>query len=572
MKKLLLILLLVLVLCACGKTEVPPEVLPESENSSSEEEPYEWHPLVYDRVDKHIFEYEFRHNFWAEELSERGISVSIENREFTGKEEWKAELVFKNSKTELSVPFGGIFDFNGNIYYGKVLFPDEKTAVFCGNKKALFFSTETLEVWDFVPEIPDFGKEDIWINGAGTNEKTGEILLFATPMDHFQTGEVETKALVFDKKGKFLGQSETKLRGTAKSGEKNIPFFFTKSAYFEYCGEAFLNLGYEIINLENKTVWKESDDRITAENEEHLLEISFVSPKQTEEGKSGYLAVLYKNGKAVNSMIFPEPKFCDPNYAGSDEKEFPKLTVKGETAVFRFDYFAMTLTLDFEKHSHKLEFNPTDANIDEYSEPIESSNGLYSICFFGRYGAGDISYRHVSLRDNISGTHRYIGEIGGMYGGYNGIGFLKNNDIYIYDNYSLKILDVFTLKVKFDINKNFPLGHDEETNSGRGILTFRRDPNDFSYIIVYYEYENGLQWDENDNIKNSNYKIGFLDSEGKLLESYDTGYPLMGDPFGLCNVDMRYSEDELTLIVTGNRGTVCLEGVFNMETKEFKVI
>ncbi len=38
MKKLFLILLLVLVLCACGKTEVSPEVLPESESSSSEEE------------------------------------------------------------------------------------------------------------------------------------------------------------------------------------------------------------------------------------------------------------------------------------------------------------------------------------------------------------------------------------------------------------------------------------------------------------------------------------------------------------------------------------------------------
>ena len=37
MKKLLLILFLVLALCACGKTEVSPEVLPESESSSSEE-------------------------------------------------------------------------------------------------------------------------------------------------------------------------------------------------------------------------------------------------------------------------------------------------------------------------------------------------------------------------------------------------------------------------------------------------------------------------------------------------------------------------------------------------------
>ena len=35
---------------------------------------------------------------------------------------------------------------------------------------------------------------------------------------------------------------------------------------------------------------------------------------------------------------------------------------------------------------------------------------------------------------------------------------------------------------------------------------------------------------------------------------------------------MRYSEKELTIIAFGERGGVCFEGTFNMETKEFKVI
>ena len=29
--------------------------------------------------------------------------------------------------------------------------------------KAVFFDTETLEVWDFEPEFPDFEKENLWI-------------------------------------------------------------------------------------------------------------------------------------------------------------------------------------------------------------------------------------------------------------------------------------------------------------------------------------------------------------------------------------------------------------------------
>ena len=159
-----------------------------------------------------------------------------------------------------------------------------------------------------------------------------------------------------------------------------------------------------------------------------------------------------------------------------------------------------------------------------------------------------------------------------MYGGYGEVGFLKNNDIYSYSLSELKIIDPKTLEIKFDINKNFPLGYNKENDSGRGLLTFRRNPEDFSYIVVYYEYESEIQWGGADVAQNCNYKIGFLDSEGNLLESYDTGCGIIADSFGICNVEMRYSEEELTVIAFGDRGGVCFEGVFNMETKEFKVI
>ncbi|MBQ5666854.1 MAG: hypothetical protein IIV40_01620, partial [Oscillospiraceae bacterium] len=92
------------------------------------------------------------------------------------------------------------------------------------------------------------------------------------------------------------------------------------------------------------------------------------------------------------------------------------------------------------------------------------------------------------------------------------------------------------------------------------------------YIVVYYEYESEIQWGGADVAQNCNYKIGFLDSEGNLLESYDTGCGILAGSFGICNVEMRYSEEELTVIAFGDRGGVCFEGVFNMETKEFKVI
>ena len=576
MKKFLLILFVLLAFCGCEIQEEP--VLEEpvsSESSSSEEEKAEWHPLVYDRVDKSIFEYEFRHNEWAEELSERGISVSIENREFTGKEEWGAELLLKNSEKELRIPFSGIYNFNGNIYYGTVLFPDEKTAVFCGNKKAVFFDTETLELWDFEPEFPDYDKENIWVNGAGINEKDDDIVLFVTPMDPFQTEEAVTSIIVFNENG-ITESGFTVLRGTASSGEKKIPFFFRDSSYFEYNGEGFLRLGYENINLENGIVWEESGDLISAGNGTYRLEMAYTSPKQDIDLESGYLALLYKNGEVINSIMFSEPDFCDPNYAATDEK--PVLIVKGDVAIFRFPYFAMELTLDFKNQTHKLEFKPTAANADDDIKPIRSSDGKYVIYHFGGNGAGDIFHYHISLWNTETKTYSYFGEIGGMYGGYNGLGFLKNSDIYHYTDTSLKIYDPETLEVKFDINKNFPLWYDSEKNCGRALLTFRRDPEDFSYIVVYYDYDKFISWDSvhRENVgfeKGSvNYKIGFLDSEGNLLESYESPVPIASSAFGFENVDMRYSPEKLTVFVTSSRGGIPIyEFEFDLETKEFKV-
>ncbi len=572
MKKLLLIIISVLLLCSCDVWE---ESVLQEENSflpeisSENEEPEEKEELtrVQEVADKYIFEYEFRYNEWMDELAERGISVSFENREFTGDKTWEADLVFKNSEKELRIPFSGIYDYSGRICYGKVLFPDNKTAVFCGNRKAVFFDTETLEQWDFEPEFPDFGKENIWVNGAGINEKTGEIVLFATPLDTFKTNEAETILIVY-KGNKFTEQDVTKLRGTAKDGNRYNPLFFKKADFFENKGKVFFNSGYEFLEIENGKVWELGSDQISSENGSYRFEMVQLNEKGGEYLHRNYLALLYQNGKVIKSMIFSEPDFCDPNYAGTDDK--PTLIVKGDTVIYRFPYFAMTLTLDFKNDTHKLEYSPTEMNIEDGSERIFSPDKKYLIYTFGRNGAGDVSYSHVAIRNNETRKHTYFGEVGGMYGGYNGMGFLKNNDIYCYDLYNLEIFDPETLEIKFDINKNFPFGYDEETESGRGLLTFRRDPEDFSYIIVYYEHENRIKWSGEDIAENSSYKIGFFDSEGNLLKSYDTGHGIIADAFGICDVEMRYSEEKITLIVIGEKGGIYFEGAFDLKTKEFK--
>ncbi len=572
-------LILVIFLASCGwKIEIVDPTKPvesEAEISSEPEKfPEELTPQQ-ERADKYIFEYEFRDSNWMKELSEKGVSVSIEERKYTGDETWEAKLVLKKDENKLSISFNGIYDYTGRVFYGTILFPNSETAVFCGNKKAVFFSTETLEIIDFEPEFTDYGKENTWVIGAGIDDETENKILFVTPLDNFQTEEAVTKILTFDKTGKFISERETTLRGTADSGEKKNPLFYEKTVFFDYKDETFIHTGYEVANLESGMIFKFTGGSISVENGEYGLLIEEIYLDSDKEYMSRRFAQLYKNEKEIGSMVFIEPGFSDSNYMEYPERM--RIETDGKTVKFFDDSIKMTLTLDFEKGSHNLVYLPDDSIIDPEQDPITSLDGRYSIYYFGRYGGGDIVNFHVSIRDNETGKHKYLGQDGGMYGSNNGIGFLKNNDVYFYSDYQLKIYDPKTLEVKFDIAENFPLGYDRETESARGLFTFRRDPENFGYIVVYYEYENGIEssrFEINENYYDSwncNYKIGFLDEEGNLLESYDSGIGIASSPFGLEEANLFYSEDELKIFVSDRRDNPIFTITFNMNTKEFSV-
>ncbi len=582
MKKLIcLVLVFTMMLTACSKWSVeivePRETIErEAEITSDSEEISEELTPQQERADKYIFEYEFRYNEWMEELEKRGISVLFEDRKYIGDEIWEAKLVFEKENKKLAIPFNGIYAPAGEIYYGTVMFPNSKTAVFCGNRKAVFFSTETLEIMDFEPEFKDYGKENLWINGAGIDKKTGNKILFAIPLDTFQTEDSNVKILTFDEKGKFISEKESNLRGIARDGEKRNPFFYKKADMFDYEGKTFVHTGYEICDYEGGKMLN-TGETVSVENDEYRLEIESVAFGEDSEYMHRYFAALYENGEMIRTMMFIEPNFTNPNY--SEEPEDTSIAVNRDLVTLRSDVLAMTLILDFAKNSHSLEYAPDDMLIDMEQEPITSSDGKYSIYYFGRNGAGDITNYHLSLRDNETKKHTYLGQDGGMYGGYNGVGFLKNNDVYIFSGHRLEIFDPITAKVKFDINKNFPLGYDVETESERGLLTFRRDPKDFGYIVVYYEYENGVEWKEAEleNIESyeclsCNYKIGFLDDEGKLLESYESNIPVAVSAFGIDEANMFYVEGEkLTIFVSDRKGHSIFTITFDLETKEFTV-
>ena len=182
----------------------------------------------------------------------------------------------------------------------------------------------------------------------------------------------------------------------------------------------------------------------------------------------------------------------------------------------------------------------------------------------------------VVLYDDVDKTYTYVSNGGGMYGGGFEAGFFRNDDIYCTSLGELKIYNPETKQLKLDVGKKFPLGFFEEEQMHRELLTFRRDPNDFSFIVVYFEVENGYETKEvTDSLGTreelpATYKIGYLDKDGNLLESYDTGVGVWLGRYNMVReVSMRYSADILTLTVGDD--TVGFVGTFDRTTHEFSV-
>lgn len=563
MKKFILILVCLVVFSAC-ESEVPSN----SDISYPPEDDYITEELTpsQELADPFIFKYSLERR-WANDLKNRNISVSVDERKFLDENRYTAVLILDNGKTSLKIPFEGIYDSSGYATFGTILQVDSENAVFCGKEKVLFFNTNTLEVSDFSPDFPDLGKENLWINGASIDKKSGEYLIFATPLDTFKTDSSAVNALRFDKDGKLISQKETKIRGTVTNSDNAfMPFFFSDAVLFEN----YIMTGFEFYDLEKDETSELNLERNIAKSKNYSLT---VEGSDFKEGSGySYVAILYKDESPIGISVFKDEKCSDLDLMRNDLS----LSVSSDEkiAVLKSDYFALNLEINFENKTHSVKFSPDDENIDKDSV-INSSDGKYSICRFGEFGVGDIVSYHLSVRNNESGKHIYIGDHGGMYGGNGGYGFLKNNDVYIFSEHSLLIFDPKNGNLKFNINDNFPLGYNSDDETERGILTFRRNPDDFSFIVVYYECTGPVSWSDFGNHYEAdlNYMVGFLDSNGKLIESYDTKTPIWSDNFGLHTVDMRYSDSALTFIVR-NFGKLegGFDGVFDMKTKEFKII
>ena len=520
-------------------------------------------------------------NTGISKLSDIGINHEVKNVSFVDDWYWNAELVLRKGENELVIPIEGLYDYAEEYDvvrapYGAFEIYDDYI-VYAGKGKTIFFDKENLAAWDFNPELDKNEFDDIWVNAAIFDEPSGDYILLTTALNKKDTEERSTFVNIYDKEGKLLSKKETQLSKASPAGDNDYMFPSCDDdpcEVFKSENDSFIKTNATLINIMTGETFSFFD---VVDFTDGNYSVKLYRYKRENSEERGYAAFLYKNGEQKDSFFFEEYNLS--TYHEEIDKPTVKISADGKKAVYYSDYFAMTLEIDFENKTHSLKYEPEDRHISGIG--ATSADGKYSICLFGENGGGDAWYSHIAVKINETGKYHYMGETGGMYGGNGGYGFLKNDDAYNYSSYMLQIFDSETGELKFDITKNFPLGYSSDGNQGRGIFTFRRNPDDFSYIIVYFEFDGGCSWKEvfdDDKMyvcdgASYNYKIGFLDSEGRLLESYDTGFPVLASPFGFYSVQMRYSEEKLLLFFDNSgKGEGHFEGEFDMKTKEFTVL
>lgn len=282
-----------------------------------------------------------------------------------------------------------------------------------------------------------------------------------------------------------------------------------------------------------------------------------------------YVAVIRQNGEIKEWFEIKDLEIR--SLPESDEIAPPEITFDESAKILTAktgEHPTYNVLVNFEKQSAEAWFSDIKEEYLEFTEKV-SPNGKYSLYEGAFHGGGDVGYWALFLKNNQTGEIRYFRETGGMYGGYSFCGFLKNGDLYYMSSDSLKIYNPDTLEKTFDLGKSFDLVY-REGEPWRLLFTFRRDPVNMDFIIVYSDIsEDSLDW-ENSPSKKFTYRVGFLDKDGNLLESYDTGEFVRYGKFHVADVSLKLDGDILHMYYGwDSRGTYA-SGTFNIKTHEYK--
>lgn len=261
--------------------------------------------------------------------------------------------------------------------------------------------------------------------------------------------------------------------------------------------------------------------------------ISMEQPHSLEN--CGEIAIQYdENGNITDSFLTSVElhySFDEPYYLESENLTLEITETADKIYTIYHPHAAQQLMIDFNSQTAQAEYIYDQRWNYEVWET--SADGNFSIVTGSRHGGGDVVYEANVLMENSTGKMKYIGETGGMYGGRNETGFFQNGDVYLYDYDAFNIFDtdMDNHNPVWQLTDYFTLGDNIAEGVGyRYLLAARRDPQDKSVSIIYFDYpelEDGespyIDYEKDDMQLKATYHFARVSADGKIDFDYDTG-------------------------------------------------
>jgi len=591
LKKFIIALILAFVLCSCGTAE-PVVEEPSSENSvsaSSEQEQisggatpmvtYSITEKVCKIAEEKLITYFTENPRIPEEL---GISQKISNIEASENKTFEFDLTLSRGGKEITKNIRGFwvqsYGDEPNLNWGGYCLTNNGYLAICGTNQLFLINPEDFSLLDTEFELdslktPGF---DLWINGVAYDEKTGWIVSAANGKPDMPMDEASIwKIFVFDENGKEIKTYSPTAKAPAGGwSDYTVPYVSRNCGIIEKDGENYYCFGgyfYCVNSGETFSGYKISDpyDARTKDYSVyfyHSRNISRITEENPYGEDLGYYAVL-KDSKENILAFFPTGEdYIEESWDDETGKQTLTLLQRdGLRFILINSLLGKSMELDFEEGKYSLIYNYTDKNLIEHTET--SADGKYSLWQAGVQGGGEAYFYEVALKNNETGEIRRIEANGTNQGTFSYEGFLKNGDFYVFNSKKLRIYNPETAEPVFDLEKNFSL-------ENRMLCTFRRNPEDMSFIIVYLDYIEGGEYDEESWpwIAPYEIKIGYFDKDGRLLKSFGSGIKARYDHFGFEYIEMRYSEKELLFVTGGGKGFNGIEFTFDRRTETFSEV
>lgn len=586
MKKFIItffVIVLALAFCSCEVSEPVAEEPVQGEEISSSEEKISSEPEPESNgnnagIEADLIKYAENNHL----LEEIGISAKAADVIINDDGTLSFELAVSNGKNEIKLDINGFYLFHDNYgtnyNWGGYCLTNNSYLAVCGINQLFLINLEDFTLLDVEFELDSWKDPnyDQWINGVAYDEKNGWIVSVTNGKPSMLYDEKNSWTIyIFDENGKEIRThfpiAEAPAGGWA---DYSIPSVLWKcdvirknsKTYYSFGGYSYCAHTGEVFSGYSTSSPYDAKTKDYSVYFYHCSNISRVSEENPYGEDLGYYAVL-KDSKENILAFFPtgEDYIEESRDDETGKQTLTLLQREGLRFILINSLLGKSMELDFEEGKYSLIYNYTDKNLIEHTET--SADGKYSLWQAGVQGGGEAYFYEVALKNNETGEIRRIEANGTNQGTFSYEGFLKNGDFYVFNSKKLRIYNPETAEPVFDIEKNFSL-------KNRMLCTFRRNPEDMSFIIVYLDYIEGGEYDEESWPRVAPYeiKIGYFDKDGRLLKFFGSGIKARYDHFGFEYIEMRYSEEELLFVTGGGKGFNGIEFTFDRITETFSEV